>query len=89
MSPGAAHWLTVKLRGVRCNRDGLGAEIRIGKQVNLMTTSLGYASSSHDGVHFGLGNTAMVEAVEIRWPDGTVQVLKNVPADQVLTVIEK
>ena len=89
VSPGAAHWLTVKLRGVRCNRDGLGAEIRMGRQVNLMTTSLGYASSSHDGVHFGLGNTAMVEAVEIRWPDGTVQVLKNVPADHVLTVIEK
>ena len=89
VSPGAAHWLTVKLRGVRCNRDGLGAEIRIGKQVNLMTTSLGYASSSHDGVHFGLGSAAMVEAVEIRWPDGTVQVLKNVPADQVLMVTEK
>ena len=88
VSPGAGHWLIVKLRGVRSNRDGMGAEIRIGNQVNLMTTSVGYASSSHAGVHFGLGNRTMADKVEIRWPSGQVQALEHVRADQVLTVTE-
>lgn len=84
----AGHWLILKLRGTRSNRDGIGAVVRIGKQMNQMTTSGGYASSSHAGVHFGLGAMAMAPRVEIRWPSGRTQVLLNVKADQVLPVTE-
>jgi hypothetical protein len=88
MSAGANQWLIVKLRGTKSNRDGIGAELRIGKQSNLMTSAVGYASSSHFGVHFGLGRLARVEELKIRWPSGVEQVLKDVKAGQVLQVTE-
>lgn len=82
------HWLTVKLRGTKSNRDGIGTIVKIGKQTDQMTSAVGYASSSHTGVHFGLGRESRVPPVEIRWPSGRVQILKDVAADQVLTVRE-
>ena len=50
------HWLIVRLIGTKSNRDGIGARIAVGTQVRTMTTSVGYASSSHAGAHFGLGD---------------------------------
>ena len=82
-------WLIIKLMGVRSNRDGMGAVIRIGSQWNQMTSAVGYASSSHSGVHFGLGKTAEIPRIEIRWPSGTTQVLKDIKTNQVLTVREE
>ena len=88
VSPTDNHWLLVKLIGRRSNRDGIGARLRIGNQGNLMTTSVGYASSSHHGVHFGLGKVDKIDKIEIIWPGGKVQVLRNVTADGVLQVRE-
>ncbi len=95
-STGGGHWLDVRLQGTRSNRDGLGAVVRIAatgdrrwrEQYNPMTTAGGYASSSAGPVHFGTGAATTIATVEVRWPSGTVQVLKDVPADQVLTVLE-
>jgi enediyne biosynthesis protein E4 len=87
-SASSNHWLILKLTGTKSNRDGIGAEVRIGAQVNSMTSAVGYASSSHFGVHFGLGDLAVVPRVEIRWPSGVRQVLENVKADQLLQVTE-
>src|SRR5207244_2933702 len=67
-SPKENHWLLIKLIGTRSNRDGIGTRIRIGSQSNSMTTSVGYASSSHHGVHFGLGKADSVDKIEIFWP---------------------
>jgi enediyne biosynthesis protein E4 len=53
-----------------------------------MTTSAGYASSSAGPLHFGLGSETTAETVEIRWPSGTVQLLRNVAADRILVVTE-
>lgn len=88
VSPGENSWLILKLQGVRSNRDGIGARIRIGTQYNHMTTSVGYASSSYFGVHFGLGQAKFAERIEIRWPSGIEQVLAHVPVNQVLRVRE-
>jgi hypothetical protein len=88
ISPEPRHWLIVKLRGTRSNRDGIGARIRIGQQYAEMTTTVGYASSADWGVHFGLGDAASVRKIEIRWPSGIAQTLENVKADQVLLVTE-
>jgi tetratricopeptide (TPR) repeat protein len=92
-SPGQSHWLTLVLVGTRSNRDGLGARIKLtassgATQFNHATTSVGYASSSDRRVHFGLAGDKLVRAIEIRWPSGTLQVLKDVRADQVLTIKE-
>lgn len=82
------HWLVIRLHGTRSNRDGIGAIIALDGQSNHMTSSVGYASSSHFGTHFGLGKNRKASKIEIRWPSGIVQVLRNVPADQFLTVHE-
>jgi hypothetical protein len=88
VTPGGNSWLILQLRGKKSNRDGIGAEVRIGNQLNHMTSSVGYVSSSHFGVHFGTGKLARVEKVEIRWPSGTVQVLEGVETNRVLEVEE-
>jgi hypothetical protein len=84
---GGNGWLHVELAGGRSNRDGIGAVVRVGRQANEMTTALGYASSSHAGVHFGLGGAEKVD-VEVAWPSGLVQRLTGVAANQVLRVRE-
>ncbi len=88
ISPVDNNWLILNLVGHKSNRDGIGARVRIGKQHNHMTTAVGYASSSHFGVHFGLGKTTVVDEVEIRWPSGIAQRLKGVKANQFLKVVE-
>ena len=88
VSPNDNHWIILKLVGTKSNRDGIGARVRIGKQANHMTTAVAYASSSHDGVHFGLGKMTTIPKIEIRWPSGIVQALHNVAADQRLEVRE-
>ena len=91
-NPGDNHWLEFKLQGTKSNRDGIGAKIKVvtksGAQYNHMTTSAGYASSSAGPVHFGLGHDASAELVEVRWPSGIVQQLRDVAGDRVVPVKE-
>ncbi len=86
------HWIILKLVGVKSNRDGLGTKIKIttsaGVQYNLATTTGSYNSSNDKRVHFGLGPAAIGDTIELTWPSGIKQVLKNVKADQILTVTE-
>jgi len=86
-SAGGNGWLRVDLAGTRSNRDGIGAVVRVGAQANGMTTAVGYASSSHAGVHFGLGRAERVD-VEVAWPSGIVQKVAGVSANQVLRLTE-
>ena len=94
-SPAAGHWLDVRLVGSRSNRDGIGAVVVLTaasaawrQQWNHATTAVGYASSTAAPVHFGTGTATKIDRVEVRWPSGAVQVVPDVPADQVLTVRE-
>jgi hypothetical protein len=88
VSPDPNHWIILKLTGTKSNRDGIGARVRIDKQCNHMSSCCGYASSSHFGVHFGLGKVEKIPSLEIRWPSGVVQVLRDVKANQILEVRE-
>ena len=86
------HWILLKLVGVQDNRDGLGTRVKIttarGSQYNESTTAVSYNSSSDKRVHFGLGEASVIGLIELRWPSGVVQTLRNVKADQILTVTE-
>jgi hypothetical protein len=86
------HWLELALEGTKSNRDGIGAKIKIvagGRaQFDQVSHAAGYASSSAGPLHFGLGTANMADEIEIRWPSGTKQVLKDVPVDRVLHVKE-
>jgi hypothetical protein len=88
VSPDDNTWLILKLTGTKSNRDGIGAEIRVGNQYNHMTSAVGYASSSHFGVHFGTGQIKQVDRIEIKWPSGTRQQLTKVRTNQILAVRE-
>jgi len=91
-SPRGNHSLEFALEGTKSNRDGIGARIKVvagGKaQYNHVAFAAGYASSSAGPVHFGLGSNQAAEIVEIRWPSGIVQELKNVSAGQIVKVKE-
>ena len=91
-SPDQNHWIILKLVGVKSNRDGLGTKVKVttslGSQYNHASTALSYNSSSDKRVHFGLGSAGVVETIELTWPSGMKQILRNVKADQILTVTE-
>jgi enediyne biosynthesis protein E4 len=86
------HWLDLKLAGVKSNRDGIGARVRIstdaGDQYATVTTASSYQSSSDKCVHFGLGSETKVKQIEILWPSGIRQILRDVNSDQTLAVNE-
>ena len=86
-SPAVNTWIALKLTGTRANRDGIGAQVQIGNQRNQMTASIGYASSSLTPVHFGTGNATHVD-IEILWPGGARQALRNVRTNQVVAIRE-
>lgn len=87
----STHYLEIKFSGDQKNRNGLGAWADIyynhgQHQVYENTPYRGYLSSIQNAAHFGLGKTATVDSVVIKWPDGKKQVLLNIKADQVLNV---
>jgi hypothetical protein len=90
-TPTQNHWLTLLLIGHKSNRDAIGAEVKIttakGIQMATVTTAGSYLSSSDKRVHFGLGSEKTA-TVEIRWPSGIHQAIKNVAPDQILRVDE-
>ncbi len=93
-STGSNHWIAIETVGAKSNRDGIGTQIKLtGEsglvQYNAVTTAGSYASSSDKRAHFGLGRDSGVKEIELRWPSGTVQVLRNVKADQILKVMER
>jgi hypothetical protein len=91
-SPNQNHWIILKLIGTKSNRDGLGTRIKIttshGSQYNHATTAVGYNSSSDKRVHFGLGESTVIDTIELSWPSGIRQILTKVKVDQVLAVRE-
>ena len=91
-TPTQNHWLTLLLVGHKSNRDAIGAEIKVatakGPQFAVVTTAASYLSASDKRVHFGLGAEKVAQSVEIHWPSGIAQTLKDVIADQILQVDE-
>lgn len=72
---------------------GIGARVRLvtdngREQYNHVTTSTGYACSSDSRVHFGLGTSKTAREIEILWPSGVRQVLRDVAADRVVAIEE-
>ena len=91
-TPTSNHWLTLNLIGHKSNRDAIGAEVKLvtekGQQFATVTTASSYLSSGDKRVHFGLGVETAAKTVEIRWPSGIVQMLKDVRGDHILQVDE-
>jgi hypothetical protein len=86
------HWVTLRLIGHKSNRDAIGAQVKIvtasRNQWGTVTTSSGYLSASDRRLHFGLAGDAAIDRIEIRWPSGIQQVLRNQKGDKELVIEE-
>jgi enediyne biosynthesis protein E4 len=84
------HYLQVKLDGEGHNRFGVGSKVTLqsGKQTLFQEQSptRGFQSSVDYILTFGLGKVDTVQSVTVSWPDGRVSNLKNIPADQRITM---
>ncbi|MXV51843.1 RNA-binding protein [Pedobacter sp. HMF7647] len=90
----ANHFLQIKFGGGKENVNGIGAWADIyyanGRhQVYENNPYRGYLSTIENAAHFGLNTTKMIDSVIICWPGNKKQILRNIPADQVLHVNEK
>lgn len=89
---GGNNWIAVKAVGVKSNRTGIGARVicvtEEKTQFNEVRSGGSYYSQNDLRVHFGLGKATKAKTIEIRWPSGKVDVLKEVAANQVITVKE-
>ncbi|MGY3053425.1 hypothetical protein ACVWYG_001625 [Pedobacter sp. UYEF25] len=86
----AKHYLSVKLVGAGKNTGGIGALVTVFnkgmKQVVEATPSRGYLSSVSPVLHFGLGGHKNIDSVRVVWVGGKQQIIKNLPADQLITL---
>jgi len=92
------NWIKVKLIGVKSNRSGIGARVacttsvagesKPHRQIDEVRSGGSYFSQSDLRVHFGLGKVEKVDVLEIRWPSGQVDTIKDVAANQLVYVKE-
>ena len=88
----ANHWLGIKLVGIKSNRDAVGAKITVtagGRRRNKQRLGgTSYCSASDPRLLFGLGSSTKIDGIEVKWPSGEISKLKNVGANQYLTIKE-
>ncbi|PSF36600.1 hypothetical protein C7H19_13040 [Aphanothece hegewaldii CCALA 016] len=85
-------WLEIDLEGVVSNRDGIGAKVFVtaGGKTQLREQNGGrhQYGQNFQRLHFGLGSNTVVDKIEIQWPSGIIQEMRNVSANQILDIVE-
>jgi enediyne biosynthesis protein E4 len=92
------NWIKVKVIGTKSNRSGIGARLKCvssspgeknpHQQIDEVRSSSGYFSQNDLRIHFGLAQAEKVDLLEIRWPSGLVEALKDIKANQLIYVKE-
>jgi hypothetical protein len=92
------NWIKVRTIGTKSNRSGIGARLKCiahfpeetkpHQQIDEVRSGGSYISQSDLRVHFGLGKAEKVDVLEIRWPSGHVDTLKDIKANQLIFVKE-
>ena len=92
------NWIKIRTMGTKSNRSGIGArlmcvthppgEAKPHQQIDEVRSGGGYFSQNDLRVHFGLGKAEKVDVLEVRWPSGQVDTLKDIKANQVIFVKE-
>jgi hypothetical protein len=92
VSINTGHWIAVKLKGTRSNRDGIGARVEVDAAGKRWTAERvagsGYLSQDDGRLHFGIGAANNIDKLIVRWPSGREQMLEKLAVDRVLTVEE-
>ena len=92
--PNGNHWVDIQLIGTRANRDAIGARVTLEagghQQIEEVRSGGSFLSQDSLRLHFGLGKAKRVDWLKIRWPiqPPDEETLKDVPADQILTIRE-
>jgi len=91
-SKSQGHWVQVRLRGVKTNRDGVGARVTVTagdlKLIDEVHSGRGYQSHYGTRLHFGLGQQKLIKSIEVRWIGGGTDIFRNITADQVVELVE-
>lgn len=86
------HWLQIDLEGRASNRDGIGATVLLTAggvtQIREQSGGMHSKAQNYKRLHFGLGGNTTVDTLTIHWPNGGMQVLTEIDANQILHVIE-
>ncbi len=86
------HWVSFELAGTKSNRMAIGARLKLVAggmtQTDEIHSGGSYISQSDTRVHFGLGKATKIDSLEIRWPSGKVETLKDLEADKFYCVLE-
>lgn len=86
------HWIAFDLEGTKSNRSAIGAQVRVfwngQQQLQELVAASGYSAQNQRRLHFGLGESAAVEKVTIRWPSGKDQIIEKPAVDQVHRIQE-
>jgi len=92
------NWIKLKLIGTKSNRSGIGARVsctatfpgesKPHRQIDEVRSGGGYFSQSDLRIHFGLGKAQKVDVIEVRWPSGQVDTVKDIASNQLVTVKE-
>src|SRR5262249_10256891 len=88
---GRGHWLSVRLEGVKDNRDGLGAMVAVLRKGQpplwrRVHSDGSYLSASDPRAHFGLGAAAEIEGVIVQWPGGEKEIWRRLQVDRQATL---
>ena len=91
--PADGGFLSVSLRGTRSNRQGVGARLAATcdgrRQVRQVALGEGFVSQSDTAAWFGLGSCRRVSTLEVEWPSGARQSIRDIPADRRILVTEE
>ena len=92
------NWIKIRTIGTKSNRSGIGTRIvcvthppeetKPHQQIDEVRSGGGYFSQNDLRVHFGLGKAGKVDVLEVRWPSGQIDTLKDIKANQVIFVKE-
>ena len=86
------NWLSIKLIGVKSNRSAIGSKvtIKVGEKILMqeVTSQTSYYSHNDFRLHFGLGASKQVDSIEIRWANGETETVKNISANQFISIKE-
>jgi hypothetical protein len=92
------NWIKIRTIGVTSNRTGIGARIKVTSravgdkaarvQIDEVRSGGGYISQNDLRIHFGLGKAEKVESIEVRWPSGQVDTVRDVAANRLVYIKE-
>jgi enediyne biosynthesis protein E4 len=86
------HWLGIKLEGTKSNRDAVGASVKLVAgdltSFDQVKGGMSYCSAQDQRLYFGLGDRSRIDLLEIYWPSGERETLRNIAPDRILLIKE-